>query len=318
MSNIKILGVGHALPDSIVTNDDLSLMMETNDEWIRTRTGIKERRIANDSSTSNLALKAALIAIEDAKINKNEIDIVICATITPDNSTPAVSQMVIKELQIEAMAFDISAACSGFVYALTIASSLLETLKFKKALVIGAEILSKIIDFSDRNTAILFGDGAGAFIIDNTGSKSYSYCMAKGDNDNVLYAHLFDKEGLYKNGITNHFLKMDGQNVFKFALFAMEDAITQILKITNKNINDIDLIIPHQANYRIIESVKKKMNIASEKFFLNLESYGNTSAASIAIAYSEAKTKGIIKPGMKMIFVGFGAGLTWASIYLEV
>ncbi|NLP21299.1 MAG: ketoacyl-ACP synthase III [Erysipelotrichaceae bacterium] len=313
---MKILGYGKSLPNKIVSNDDLSKLVETSDEWIIQRTGIRNRRIS-DVNTSVLASQAALEAINDAQIDKDDIDLIICATMTADNATPSVACLVQKELGLEnATAFDINGACTGFIYALKVVEGLLK-LNHKKALVIGSEVMSKVIDFTDRNTCILFGDGAGAIVVEK-GEDAYFFTKSKGNFD-VLYA-----EGTSLNTdldvkeITGGFLYMDGREVFKFAIRAMEEAILKVLEEANLTIDDIDMIIPHQANQRIISNVAKRMKIDESKFFMNLEEYGNTSAASVAIALTEAKKQNVIKEKDKVILVGFGAGLTWGSTLIEI
>lgn len=313
---MKILGYGKSLPNKIVSNDDLSKLVETSDEWIIQRTGIRNRRIS-DVNTSVLASQAALEAINDAQIDKDDIDLIICATMTADNATPSVACLVQKELGLEnATAFDINGACTGFIYALKVVEGLLK-LNHKKALVIGSEVMSKVIDFTDRNTCILFGDGAGAVVVEK-GEDAYFFTKSKGNFD-VLYA-----EGTSLNidldvkEITGGFLYMDGREVFKFAIRAMEEAILKVLEEANLTIDDIDMIIPHQANQRIINNVAKRMKIDESKFFMNLEEYGNTSAASVAIALTEAKKQNVIKEKDKVILVGFGAGLTWGSTLIEI
>ncbi|HCY07092.1 MAG TPA: 3-oxoacyl-ACP synthase [Erysipelotrichaceae bacterium] len=313
---MKILGYGKSLPNKIVSNDDLSKLVETSDEWIIQRTGIRNRRIS-DVNTSVLASQAALEAINDAQIDKDDIDLIICATMTADNATPSVACLVQKELGLEnATAFDINGACTGFIYALKVVEGLLK-LNHKKALVIGSEVMSKIIDFTDRNTCILFGDGAGAVVVEK-GEDAFFFTKSKGNFD-VLYA-----EGTSLNidldvkEITGGFLYMDGREVFKFAIRAMEEAILKVLEEANLTIDDIDMIIPHQANQRIISNVAKRMKIDESKFFMNLEEYGNTSAASVAIALTEAKKQNVIKEKDKVILVGFGAGLTWGSTLIEI
>lgn len=313
---MKILGYGKALPNKVVSNDDLSKIVDTNDEWIMQRTGIKNRRIS-DVNTSELASKAALNAIHDSNISKEDIDLIVCATMTPDNYTPSVACLVQKELGLEnATAFDINGACTGFIYALKVAYGLLHV-GHKKALVIGSETMSKLIDFTDRNTCILFGDGAGALVVEK-GNETYFYTKSKGDFD-VLYAKGTTlNTNLDVKEITGGFLYMNGKEVFKFAIKAMEEAILKVLEQSKVSIDDISMIIPHQANQRIISNVSKRMGISEDKFFVNLKDYGNTSAASVAIALCEAKQQNKIKNNDKIILVGFGAGLTWGSILIEV
>lgn len=315
---MKILGFGKAVPRKIVTNDDLSKFVETSDEWIFQRTGIRERRIS-DENTSELAYRSAVEAIENSNIDKNEIDLIVCATMTPDNFTPSVACMVQEKLGLgdNVTAFDVNAACTGFVFALKIVASMLNTYH-KKALIIGCETLSKIINFEDRNTCVLFGDGAGAIVVEKDEKNEEFYTCSLG-NDKDLVAENVEMNFEMKNKVLKSgFLKMNGKEIFKFAINVIEKSIDNILDRTNLKLEDIKLIIPHQANQRIISNVAKKFNISNDKFFVNLEKYGNTSAASIPMALCEAfETKKITK-GDKVILVGFGGGLTWGSTIIEI
>jgi len=315
---MKILGYGKAVPRKIVTNDDLSKFVETSDEWIFQRTGIRERRIS-DENTSELAYRSAVDAIKNSNIDKNEIDLIVCATITPDNFTPSVACMVQEKLGLgdNVTAFDVNAACTGFVYALKIVASMLNTYH-KKALIIGCETLSKIINFEDRNTCVLFGDGAGAIVVEKDEKNEEFYTCSLG-NDKDLVAENVEMNFEMKNKVLKSgFLKMNGKEIFKFAINVIEKSIDNILDRTNLKLEDIKLIIPHQANQRIISNVAKKFNISNDNFFVNLEKYGNTSAASIPMALCEAfETKKITK-GDKVILVGFGGGLTWGSTIIEI
>lgn len=315
---MKILGFGKAVPRKIVTNDDLSKFVETSDEWIFQRTGIRERRIS-DENTSELAYRSAVDAIKNSNIDKNEIDLIVCATITPDNFTPSVACMVQEKLGLgdNVTAFDVNAACTGFVFALKIVASMLNTYH-KKALVIGCETLSKIINFEDRNTCVLFGDGAGAIVVEKDEKNEEFYTCSLG-NDKDLIAENVEMNFEMKNKVLKSgFLKMDGKEVFKFAINVVEKSIDNILDRTNLKLEDIKLIIPHQANQRIISNVAKKLNVDNDKFFVNLEKYGNTSAASVPMALCEAFESKKITKGDKVILVGFGGGLTWGSTIIEI
>lgn len=315
---MKILGFGKAVPRKIVTNDDLSKFVETSDEWIFQRTGIRERRIS-DENTSELAHRSAVEAIENSNIDKNEIDLIVCATMTPDNFTPSVACMVQEKLGLgdNVTAFDVNAACTGFVFALKIVASMLNTYH-KKALIIGCETLSKIINFEDRNICVLFGDGAGAIVVEKDEKNEEFYTCSLG-NDKDLIAENVEMNFEMKNKVLKSgFLKMDGKEVFKFAINVVEKSINKILDMNNLKIEDINLIIPHQANQRIINNVAKKFNISNDKFFVNLEKYGNTSAASIPMALCEAFESKKITKGDKVILVGFGGGLTWGSTIIEI
>ncbi|MBQ0065966.1 MAG: ketoacyl-ACP synthase III [Firmicutes bacterium] len=320
MENVKIVGCGYAKAQVRVWNEDLEKIVETSDAWIQQRTGIQSRYITKDENTSDLAYRAAVDALKDANMEAKEIELILVASATPDHFTPATSCLVQEKLGLngeECTALDINAACSGFVYGLTLASCLLE--KYKTILVIGAETLSKIVDWTDRNTCILFGDGAGACIVQqSTNKKMFTYTKSTGDVEGVLKgAGLPIKAGLI-NGEKNYgYLHMDGKEVFRFALKAMQESIEKVCEQAQILPKDIDLIIPHQANIRIIRHVAKKMQLDEDKFFVNLEEFGNTSSASIAIALACAKEQGKLKPGMKIVLAGFGAGFTSGGVYLE-
>lgn len=315
---MKILGFGKAVPRKIVTNDDLSKFVETSDEWIFQRTGIRERRIS-DENTSELAYRSAVDAIKSSNIDKNEIDLIVCATMTPDNFTPSVACMVQEKLGLgdNVTAFDVNAACTGFVYALKIVASMLNTYH-KKALIIGCETLSKIINFEDRNTCVLFGDGAGAIVVEKDGKNEEFYTCSLGNDKDLIAENVGMNFEMKNKVLKSGFLKMDGKEVFKFAINVVEKSINKILDMNNLKIEDINLIIPHQANQRIINNVAKKFNISNDKFFVNLEKYGNTSAASIPMALCEAFESKKITKGDKVILVGFGGGLTWGSTIIEI
>lgn len=303
---IKVLGTGHYVPDQIITNHDLEKLVETSDEWIVSRTGIKERRKVTTETTHKMAYLASKEALKKANIDASEIDLIIVATITENQKTPAVANFVAGLLGIEhdVMGFDINAACTGFVYALELASSLIQQPKYRKALVIGAETLSNVLDYTDRNTCILFGDGAGAVVIEkgNDNNLGYFYNTSKPDMNNTLDV------GTY--------IKMDGRKVFLFAVDVVEKSILKVLEDSNLTIDDIDHIIPHQANERIIMSVAKSMNVSMDKFVMNIASYGNTSAASIPLTLSEYKEKH--KETKRVLFVGFGGGFTYGAAIVEV
>ncbi len=304
MSKIKIISSGKYTPPHIVTNEDLEKLVETSDEWITTRTGIKRRRKAIDELTSDMAYYAAMDAIDKVGYDKHKIDLIIMATITGDQFTPSTANFIQAKLGLEhqVMSFDVNAACTGFVYALEVASSMLSSGRFRSALVIGGEKLTNVIDYTDRNTCVLFGDGAGAMIIEPGDQEAYFYNAARPDTNQTLT--VVDK------------IRMDGKKVYQFAVDIMEKSIYKILDDANMSIDDIDVIIPHQANERIIQSVAKSSGISMDKFMLNLAEYGNTSAASIPITIAEYAEKHKMK-GKKMLLVGFGGGFTWGSAILQ-
>ena len=305
---IKIISSGKYVPPALITNEDLEKIVETSDEWITSRTGIKTRHRAIDEKTSEMAVKAAKQAIDRVSYDVNKIDLIIMATITGDQSTPSTANFIQAELGLthEVMSFDINAACTGFVYGLEIAAALLQTGRFRSALVIGGEILTKIVDYTDRNTCVLFGDGAGAMIVEPAYAdyhNAYFFNAARGDTSGSLT-------------VVNK-IKMDGKKVYQFAVDAMEQAIRKVLDDAKLDIADIDMIIPHQANERIIQSVAKSMNIPLDKFMMNLSEYGNTSAASIPMTIADYFDQNQIK-GQKLLLVGFGGGFTWGSAIIQL
>jgi len=304
LTHIKIISTGKYVPKKILTNGDLEKMVETSDEWIVSRTGIKERRIAEKESATDMAYFAALDALDQSELNKNDIDLIIVASITGEQMTPSVANHVQKMLNIEhCMSFDVNAACTGYVYALEVAASLIQSGSYKHALVIGSEKLSNVLDYTDRNTCILFGDGAGATIIQkNENHQAYFYNQSKGDETDAL--------------TVKKYIKMDGRKVFLFAVDIMKKSIVKILDDAHLTIDDIDVIIPHQANLRIIQAVAKSLQIDLDKFEINLQNYGNTSAASIPIALDEYAKKN--QQAKNILLVGFGGGFTWGSAILQL
>lgn len=322
MNNILISGSGYAVAGQRITNDDLAQVVDTSNQWIVTRTGIHSRYVSTDENTSQLAYRAAVKAIENSGIDKNEIDLIIVATMTADNFTPSTACLVQDMLGLNGnhvMAFDVNAACSGFLYAAHIAAAMLG--QYKCALVIGAETLSKLVDWTDRNTCVLFGDGAGAFVMQAADSEKqlYFYAQSIGDSSGTLQAAALPMHPALQNTEkTFGYLQMDGNEVFRFAIRAMEQAIAEALTMAGRTIDEIDLIIPHQANMRIISHVARRMKLPLERFFTNLADFGNTSAASIPIAFAQAHEQGLLKQGMKIILVGFGGGFTYGSAYLEL
>ena len=321
-----ITGYGSFVPDKILTNDDLTKMVDTSDEWITTRTGIKTRHITEDNeTTAYLASEAAKKALEQANLKPEDLELIIVATITPEMVFPSTANFVQKELHAEnAWAFDLAAACSGFVYGVSIVQQFIESGRHKNALVIGAETLTKITNWSDRTSCILFGDGAGAVVLERAedGRKGVIYSTMSSDGDRwealncQAYGslHPADKE---LDDPKKIYMEIKGREVYQQAVRRIIEAVTECLERCGLTIDDIAMVISHQMNARIIESAAKRLNISDEKIFLNIAEYGNTSAASVPIAFDECARAGKIKRGDIVIFVAFGAGLTWGANVIE-
>ena len=325
MTRSRIKGTGSAFPEKILTNFDLEKIVDTTDEWIITRTGIKERHIAVEGEfTSTFATKAAERALAMAGVAPEEIDLIVLASVTPDFPFPATACIVQNNLgAVNAAAFDISAACSGFIYALAVVDNFIKSGTVKKALVIGAEVLSRIVDWTDRNTCVLFGDGSGAVVLEATeGDRGILSTHIHSDGS---YWELLNQPACGNRNPASQrvldeklaFLRMQGNDVFKLAVRAMEEAANEALAANNMNTADINLFIPHQANRRIIDSIGKRLKLGDDQVYVNLERYGNTSAASIPIALDEANRAGRIKENDVLIFDAFGGGLTWAATLLR-
>ncbi|WP_177162351.1 beta-ketoacyl-ACP synthase III [uncultured Fusobacterium sp.] len=325
MENVGILGFGKYVPERVMTNADWEKLVDTSDEWITTRTGIKERRYAVDGQgTSDLAAEAAKKALADAGLNPEDIELIILATCTPDYRVQNCSSLVQKKIgAVNAACFDIQAACSGFIYSLTVGRSLIQTGMYKKILVIGAESVSRLLDMTDRNTAILFGDGACAAVMGEV-EEGYgiisSYMGTEGVDDGTLRI----KAGgtMYPATVERVlnkeiYLEMNGTDVFKFAVKALPFATKEAAKKGNVDLSTIDILFPHQANLRIIEAAAKRLRIPMEKVYLNIHKYGNTSAASIGLAIGDALEEGRLKKGDLIALTGFGAGLTYGSLIMR-
>ncbi|BDV43187.1 3-oxoacyl-[acyl-carrier-protein] synthase 3 [Geotalea uraniireducens] len=321
----RITGTGSAAPDRILTNFDLEKMVETSDDWITTRTGIKERRIAADNEyTSTLATKAAERALQMAGITPDELDLIILATVTPDFPFPATACLVQNNLKAtKAAAYDISAACSGFIYALTQANNAIKLGTVRKALIMGAEVLSRIVDWTDRNTCLLFGDGAGAVILEATEEERgilSTHIHSDGSHWELLYQPgCGNRNPAVQQTLDNRltFLHMQGNEVFKLAVRAMGEAAIEALETNGLSPADVTLLIPHQANRRIIDATAKRLDLSAHQVFVNLDHYGNTSAASIPLALDEAHRTGKIKAGDLILLDAFGGGLTWGSALIR-
>ncbi|HEY4249084.1 MAG TPA: beta-ketoacyl-ACP synthase III [Lacunisphaera sp.] len=327
MASVIIAGVGSYVPERILTNDDLSKMVDTSDEWIRTRSGIRERHIAaDDQATSDLALEAAKLALHDAEITASDIDLLIVATCTPDYPMPATACVVQHKLGVppHATCFDIAAACTGFVYATEIAYGQLLTGRYKCALVIGAEKLSSIVNWKDRTTCVLFGDGAGAAVLKKVEQPGVGIIGSDLGSDGEMMELLYTPAGGSRRPTSpltieagGHFIHMKGKEVFKNAVRVMETVAREMVEQHHLTFDQINLVIPHQANYRIIESLAGSLGIPMDRIYSNLDRYGNTSAASIPLALDEARRAGRIKPGDYTLLVAFGAGLTYGSTLIR-
>jgi 3-oxoacyl-[acyl-carrier-protein] synthase III len=321
---VGVLGSGKYVPERILTNKELETMVDTNDEWIVTRTGIQERRIAApEQASSDLAFEAAQIAMKNAGITADQLDLIVVATVTPDTMFPSTACILQEKLGAKkAAAFDLAAACSGFIYGLANASNFIAVGTYKYALVIGVDCLSRITDYTDRNTCILFGDGAGAVVIgevpEGRGFKSFDL-GADGSGGPLLKL----EGGGSRNPASPlsldkrlHYISMAGSEVFKFAVRVMGNSAEEVLRKAGITKEDVDLLVPHQANYRIIQSALTRLNLTEDKCMINLNKYGNMSAASIPVALAEAVEQGKVNEGDKLVLVGFGGGLTWGASVL--
>lgn len=320
----KIIGTGSSVPQGIVTNDDLSAFVDTSDEWIRSRTGIRQRRLAVEESTTSMAAKAGAKALEGAQMSALDLDLILVATCSADGSMPNTACEVQELLgATHAVGMDINAACSGFVFALNTAHAYINSGFYKNALVIGAETLSRLIDWTDRRTCVLFGDGAGAvviradkegnfqFIQKSDGSKKDALSCKDGRGGNPLKV----KEGISEEIVS--YLQMDGQEVFKFAVKKVPESILEVVEKVGVSLDEVKYFILHQANERILSSVAKRLGVSVEKFPMNLNLYGNTSAASIPILLDELNQQGKLEKGDRIILSGFGGGLTWGATLME-
>ncbi len=313
----KIIGVGSYLPQKILTNQDLEKILDTTDEWITTRTGIKQRHIVADAQlTSDLALEASLKAIDNAGIDKNDIDLIIVATTTPDKIFPSTACILQSKLNInECPAFDIQAVCSGFIYALTVANNFIKTKSANNVLIVGAETMSKITDYQDRSNAILWGDGAGAVVLSSS------------DTEGILSTHIHS-EGKYKhllhvpkkecNGVLKEKIEMQGNKVFKMAVNTLDKIVDETLAANNLSKKDIDWLVPHQANIRILEATARKLEMSMDKVIVTIDMHGNTSAASIPLALDKGVKENKIHPGQLILMEAFGGGFTWGSALIRL
>jgi 3-oxoacyl-[acyl-carrier-protein] synthase-3 len=321
-----IAGTGSSLPEKRLTNDELATMVDTNNEWIVQRTGIRERRIAGPGeTTASLATAAGRRAIEAAGLEPKDIDLVVCATITPEMVFPSTACFVGAELGIPgAAAFDMSAACSGFIYGITTGANFIKAGQYRNVLVIGAETISRITNYKDRASCILFGDGAGAVVLQRANDPKrgliYSTLHADGTGGDVMKCTPGSRFPVCETMIAEggHFMQIKGREVYKFAVTKFEELIREAMRACELTADQVKLIVPHQVNQRIIDSAMEKLGMGPEKAYVNIDRYGNTSAASIPIALDEAWRGGMVQPGDVIIFVAFGAGLTWANAVVRV
>ncbi len=323
--SVGIIGIGSYVPEKVVTNFDLEKMIDTSDEWISERTGIRQRHVCSEEqATSDLGLEAAKRALADAGVAPEELDLIILATVSPDTMFPAVACRVQAALgAVNAAAFDLSAACSGFAYAMTVGAQFIKTGMYKKVLIIASEALSKITNWQDRNTCVLFGDGAGAVILGET-EEGYGILEVELGSEGNGADLLHMPAGGSRRPATAetvadhlHYIHMNGNEVFRFAVKTMGEAALRVIEKAGLTPDDISLLVPHQANMRIIKSAAKRLKFSMDKVFVNVDQYANTSSASIPLALDEAAKSGRIKKGDHIVIVGFGAGLTWASAVIK-
>jgi len=316
---VGITGLGCYVPDRVLTNDELSTLVDTSDEWIMTRTGIKERRIAApEQAMSDLAAPASLIALEQAGVLPREVDFLVVATVTPDMTFPSTAALVADRLGMpDAAAYDLSAGCTGFMYAVAQAHGMLASGLARKALVVGGDVLSKILDWSDRSTLVLFGDGAGAVVMETIedGGGFLGFELGADGGGGV---HLWlPGSGSRVFDDPDRFVKMNGREVFKFATRVLVSSAKTLLEECEKTVDDVDVYVPHQANVRIIDHARRKLGISEERTVVNVDRYGNTSSGSIPLALADAEQDGRLKPGELVLMTGMGAGLTWGSALIE-
>lgn len=322
--SVKIIGTGSYLPETVVTNDDLAQIMDTSDEWIQSRTGIRERRIVKEETLVSMSAKAAIAACENAGISPEDVDLILLGTVSGDYVTPSNACLVQAEIGAKtAIAYDINAACSGFMYGMQSAYAYLQAGIYKKAVVIGAEVLSRIINWSDRSTCVLFGDGAGAAVLaiddDNEAGGILSFDLGTDGSKGMVLScvNRLNNNPYVKNSTELDFVQMNGQEVYKFAVKTVPASIERALKKCCLKAEDVDYFVLHQANIRIIQAVAKRLDAPEEKFPISLDHVGNISAASVPVLLDEMNRKGMLKKGNKLAMSGFGAGLTWGTTVLE-
>ncbi|UOO38620.1 ketoacyl-ACP synthase III [Oscillospiraceae bacterium CM] len=315
--SFKILGTGHYVPERVLTNDEMSTMVETSDEWIAQRVGIRERRVCTTETASELAFKAAEKALEMSGVKPEELDMILCATISADDASPSMACMVQNLLGASCPAMDISAACSGFIYMLDTAAGFFARGKVKKMLVVGAERLSRLVDWTDRNTCVIFADGAGAAVLGAGDNYLSSKLFAKGGDTVIKIPNYQGTSPFYQVESPSPYIKMNGQETFKFAVNAMAGDLAEVIESAGITQSDIAWVIPHQANLRIIDAAGRKLDIPAERFAKNIEKYGNTSAASIPILIDELHRDGQFKNGDYIALCSFGGGLSSAACVIR-
>lgn len=324
-NNAGIIGMGHSYPEGILTNADLEKMVDTNDEWITTRTGIKQRhKAAENEYTSQFGSRAAVQALESSGLKPEDIDIIVCATTTPDQILPSTGALIQAQIgAVNAAGMDVFAACSGFIYGLTMVESMIRTGQIRYALVIGAEVLTKYVDYTDRGTCVIFGDGAGAAVVGPV-EKNKGILATKIRSDGRYEEQLYAPGGGTKYGTTHetidrrmHYFKMKGNELFKVAVRSMADISAEMLEKAGYTVDDVDVVIPHQANQRITDAVASRLGVPDEKVYSNIAMHGNTSSASIPIAMDECIQSGRIKEGSLVLLTAFGGGVTWGGTVIR-
>lgn len=324
MIKTRIISTGASVPEQVITNDDLSKIVDTSDEWITQRTGIKKRHISGGENTSHFAINTARQVLEMAEVAAEDVDLIIVASVTADYGTPSLACMVQKEIgAINAVAFDVNAACSGFMFALSIADKYIKTGMYENAIVIGAETLSKIVDWKDRATCVLFGDGSGGAYVEKSEDMGIleEELGAKGELWNILTQGYVGCSNAF-NDIKHEkdnlwYVNMDGRAVFKFATKAVTKSIERVMDNAGVKADEIKYVVPHQANARIVDIISRKLGIAHDKCYMNMSEYGNTSSASIPIVLNELNEKGLIERGDKLLLTGFGGGMTWGTMLIS-
>lgn len=323
MITTRIIATGACVPEQIITNDDLAKIVDTSDEWITQRTGIRERHISSGENTSDLAVGTARQLLEKAEVSAESINLIIAASVTPDYTTPSLACMIQKEIgAVNAVAFDITAACSGFMYALSVADKYIRSGVYDNAIVIGAETLSKIVNWEDRSTCVLFGDGSGGAYVEKSedcgiiqeelGSKGEIYDILTGGYTPCSNAF----NGIESGVDSMWYVSMNGREVFRFATKSVVTSIRNVLEKAGVSADELKYIVPHQANSRIVEIVSNKLKIPFDKFYMNMDRFGNTSSASVPIALNELNEKGLIERGDKILLTGFGGGMTWGTMLI--